>query len=106
MSNKISFSEKYYKCFIGYVDDYKIKPFSIILPRTSVHVKRYDGETKWMNFFDWSWWFIKKHNDIWNKVSNSIKKEFDSEPIYSKKNSENQYEIMNLQIFTIKKFQR
>ena len=52
MSNKISFSEKYYKCFIGYIDDYKIKPFSIILPRTSVHVKRYDGETKWMNFFD------------------------------------------------------
>ena len=36
---------------IGYKDDgYKIKPFSIILPKMSVCIKRYDGETKWMYF--------------------------------------------------------
>ena len=29
--------------------------------------------------------YIKKYNDVLNKVSNSIKKEFDSEPIYSKR---------------------
>ena len=28
---------------------------------------------------------VKKNNDIWNKVSNIIKKEFDSKPIYNKK---------------------
>ena len=28
---------------------------------------------------------LKKHNKMWNKVSNSIKKEFDSEPVYNKK---------------------
>ena len=27
---------------------------------------------------------LKKYNDIGNKVSNSIKREFDSEPIYKK----------------------
>ena len=27
---------------------------------------------------------LKKH-DIWNRFSNSMKKEFDSEPIYNKK---------------------
>ena len=37
-------------------------------------------------FFDWRWIIIKKIcNDIWNKVSNSMKKEFNSEPIYNKK---------------------
>ena len=29
--------------------------------------------------------YIKKYNDVLNKVSNSIKKEFDSEHIYSKR---------------------
>ena len=28
---------------------------------------------------------LKKYNDIWNHVNYSIKKEFDSEPIYNKK---------------------
>ena len=28
---------------------------------------------------------LKKYNKMWNKVSNSIKKEFDSEPVYNKK---------------------
>ena len=28
---------------------------------------------------------LKKYNDIWNDVSNSIKEEFDSEPIYNKR---------------------
>lgn len=27
---------------------------------------------------------LKKHNDIWNKVSNNIKNEFDCKPIYNK----------------------
>ena len=36
VSNKISFVEKYYKYFIGYLDDdYKIKPLHIMLPKTS-----------------------------------------------------------------------
>ena len=29
--------------------------------------------------------YWEKYNDIWHKVSNSIKKEFDSEPICNKK---------------------
>ena len=31
-------------------DDYKIKPLHIMLPKMSVYVKRYDGQTKWMQF--------------------------------------------------------
>ena len=29
--------------------------------------------------------FLQKYNDIWNKVSNVLKKEFDNEPIHTKK---------------------
>ena len=27
---------------------------------------------------------LKKYNEVWNKVSNSMKKEFDSKPTYNK----------------------
>ena len=43
--------EKNSKYFIGYMDDdYKIKPISIILPKTSTYIKSYDDKTKWMYF--------------------------------------------------------
>ena len=29
--------------------------------------------------------FSEKHDKIWKKVSNSVKKEFDSEPVYKEK---------------------
>ena len=29
--------------------------------------------------------FSQKYNDIWNKVNNVLKKEFDNEPIHTKK---------------------
>ena len=35
---------------MDYIDDYKIKPFSEILPKAGAHVKKHDGETKWMYF--------------------------------------------------------
>ena len=36
---------------------------------------------------------LKKHVDLWNKVSNSIKKELDSKPIYFKKIFEYQNKV-------------
>ena len=51
ISKRISSSERNYKYFIDYMgDDYKIKPFCIILPKTSTCVKRLVSETKWMYF--------------------------------------------------------
>ena len=52
VSNKISFVEKDYKYFIGYLyNGNKVKPLHIMLPKTSAYVKSYDGQTKWMYFF-------------------------------------------------------
>ena len=51
VSNKISFGEKNYQYFVGYLcNDVKVKPLHIMLPKTSAYVKNYDGQTKWMYF--------------------------------------------------------
>ena len=45
-------NKKTYKFFVGYkYYDHKIKPLSIMLPKTSAYVKNYDRETKWMYIF-------------------------------------------------------
>ena len=31
-------------------NDYRVKPLHIMLPKTSAYVKRYNGQTKWMDF--------------------------------------------------------
>ena len=44
VSNKISFGQKNYKYFIGYLyNDHKVKPFHIMLSKTSAYVKGFDG---------------------------------------------------------------
>ena len=68
---------------IKYYDDCKTKPLNDA-PKSEHLLKSYDGETKWMNFLIKNDDLLKKYNDIWNKVSNSIKKEVDCEPIYNK----------------------
>ena len=51
VSNNISFGEKNYRYFIGYLyKDHKVKPLHIMLPKTSAYVKSYDGQSKWMNY--------------------------------------------------------
>ena len=54
-------------------DNNKIKSLFIMFPITSTYVRRYDGESKRMNFFIKDYDLLKKC-DIWNKVSNSFKK--------------------------------
>ena len=77
MSGIASWREKNYKNFNEYKDDdHKIKPLPIILPKlSSLYVKIYDGEINWMYFFIEDDELLEIYNGIWNKVSNSIKKE-------------------------------
>ena len=65
VSHKISFGEKNYKYFIGYLyNDHKVKPFHIMLPKTSAHVKSRDGQTKWMYFLIEGNDLLEKYNTI------------------------------------------
>ena len=50
----------------------------------SAYRKDFD-ETKYMSFLIKDEEVLEKYNEIWEKVKNSLKKEFDSEPVYFKK---------------------
>ena len=89
LSNKISFGEKNCKYFIGYLyNDNKVKPLHIMLPKTSVYIKSYDGQTKWMYFLiedddlNLKIEDDEKYNTIWDKVSADIKKKINKEPVF------------------------
>ena len=45
-----------------------------MLPQTSVYVKNYDGQTKWIYFLIEVDDLLEKYNTIWDKVSVDIKK--------------------------------
>ena len=59
----------------------KVKPLNIMLSKTSVYVKSYDGQTKWFYFLIEDDGLLKIYSTIWDKVSADIKKEFDNEPV-------------------------
>ena len=70
VSSKISACEKSYKHFIGYFyDDNEIKPLHIMLPKTGLYLKNYDGQTKWMYFLFEDYDLLEKYDIIWDKVS-------------------------------------
>ena len=82
--NKISFAEKNYKYFIGYLyNDNIVKRLHIIPLRTSGFVKSYDGQTKLMYFVIVDDDLFEKYNTIWDKFSADINEELDSEPAYN-----------------------
>ena len=49
LSNKVSFGQKGFKCFIGFKDSAKMKPLCIFLPKMSAYRKDCD-ETKYVSF--------------------------------------------------------
>ena len=51
----------------------------------SAYRKDLNIETKYMPFLLKDDELLEKYNEIWENVKNSIKKEFDSEPVYNQK---------------------
>ena len=58
----------------------KISPSCIFIPKISAY-RRESDETKCMSFLIKDDELSEKYNEIWEKVKNNIKKEFDSEPV-------------------------
>ena len=63
-------------------DGYEIKPLHIMLPKTRVFVKSYDGQSKWMYLLIEDEELLEKYNNTWDKVSANIKREFNRKPVY------------------------
>ena len=68
------------KYFIGYNDDDVIRPLCINLQMIG-YVKHFDSN-KTMSFKVSDNKLLKKYNKIWEKISNLMNIEFDSEPVY------------------------
>ena len=84
VSNKVSFHQKGFKYFNDYKDNEKIKPLCIFLPKTIEYRKKFN-ETKYISFLIKDSELLEKYNEIWDKVSYSIRKEFDTNPVYDEK---------------------
>ena len=59
---------------LKYVNMLKVKPSGTILPKISEYAKGFDG-TKQMSCLIKDDELLKKYDKIWDKVSNSIKKD-------------------------------
>ena len=69
------------KHFIGYNDDDVIRPLCIKLPQMIGYVKNFHSN-KTMSFKVGDNKLLRKYNKIWEKISNLMNIEFDSEPVY------------------------
>ena len=84
VSNQISFRKNDFKYFIGYKDPKKIKHSCIFLLKMSAYWRDFD-KTKSVSFLIKDEKLLGKHNEIWKKVSNITKKEFDSNRVCNEK---------------------
>ena len=73
--------QKIHLYFIGYNDDDFIRPLCIKLPQMIGYVKNFDSN-KTMSFKVGDNKLLKKYYKIWEKISNLMNIEFDSEPVY------------------------
>ena len=62
----------------------KNEAFCIFLPKMTVYRKDFDG-TKYISLLIKDDELLEKYNEIWEKIKNSLKKEFGSKPIYNEK---------------------
>ena len=69
------------KYFIGYNDDDVIRPLCINLPQMVGYAKHFDSN-KTISFKVSDNKLLKKYTKIWEKISNLMNIEFDSEPVY------------------------
>ena len=91
---------------INFFNDNKVRPFHIMLPKTSNYVKHYDRQTKWTYSLIEDDELLGKYHTIWDKVSADVKKGSDSEPVYNKELLETKIKFHSdkLQIFLIKNY--
>ena len=85
MSDKIEHSDTGFKYFIGYKDDYIIRPLCIILPQMSEYIKYFDNGGKNTSFMIEDDSVLVKYNEIWNKIKKTLNIKFHSMPAYDKK---------------------
>ena len=85
--------KKEFRYVIGLKDTKKMRSLCIFLPKFSAYRKAF-VENRYISFLINNNKLLEKYNEIWEIISNSIKKEFDSNLVYNKKILEYQTKIM------------
>ena len=86
VSKEVYFDKNDLKYFIGYEDDKKVTPLCIMLPKMSEYRKiMMKLKTNLLSFLIKDNKMLENDNEIWDKISNTIKKGFHSKPAYNEK---------------------
>ena len=83
VSNKVSFGKKGFKYFIGYKNVKKLD-LCVYFSQKWVHIEKTLMKLN-MSFLIKDNELLEKYNEIWEKAKDSLKREFDSKPVYNKK---------------------
>ena len=69
VSKKISFGEKNYKYFIGYLyNDNKVNPIHTMISKTKAYVKSYYGKLNGCIFLTEDDELLQRYNTIWDRL--------------------------------------
>ena len=72
------------KYIIGYNDNTSI-PLQLFLPKMTGYLNIFEDGTKKMSFLTDNNEFLERYTKIWEKISDLIDKNFDSDPVYNSK---------------------
>ena len=81
VSNNLLFAKKDFKYFVGFENDYeKVMTLCIM----SAYIEQILIKLN-MSFLIKDNILLEKYNEIWDNISITVKREFDSEPVYNEK---------------------
>ena len=103
LSKKFLYGNKTpFKYLIGYIHigDVLQIPLCIKLPQMNGYVKYFDNNNKYINLIIYDKELLQKYNEVWDKISNLLKKGFYSEPVYNDKYIKTKIKIYNNKINT------
>ena len=84
MSDKFKHSDDGFKYFRGYKEGEIVKPLWIILPQMTGCIKYFQNGGKNMCFAIKDDYVLEKHNEIWDKIKETLNIKFHSTSVYDK----------------------
>ena len=82
VSAKFKHSDDGFKCFIGYKEGKIVKLLCVILPQMTGYMKHFENRGKNMSFVIKDEDVLDKHNEIWDKIKNTLSIKFHSLLVY------------------------
>ena len=85
VSEKSKHSYDRFKYFIGYKEDEIVKPLCTILPQMTGYIKYFESGRKNMSFVTKDDDVLDKHDEIWDKIKETLNIKFHIMPFYDEK---------------------